>query len=102
MDYSLIIMVVAMVAIFYFMLIRPENKKKKEAQRMRDELTVGDTVTTIGGMKGKIVKIKDEAITFETSEDRVRIEIAKWGISSTGKMEAAQAAQAAAKQKKTK
>lgn len=92
MDYSYIIMIVLMVGIFYFMLIRPENKKKKEAQLMRDELTIGDTVTTIGGMKGKIVSVKDDTITFETGEDRVRIEIAKWGISTTGKMEAAQAA----------
>lgn len=91
MDYTSIIMIVLMVGIFYFLLIRPENKKKKEAQKMRDELTVGDTVTTIGGMKGKIVSIKDDSITFETGEDRVRVEIAKWGISTTGAMEAAQA-----------
>lgn len=93
MDPSYIIMIVLMIGIFYFMLIRPEKKKKKEAEQMRDELTVGDTVTTIGGMKGKIVSIKDDSITFETGEDRVRVEIAKWGISTTGQMEAAQAQQ---------
>lgn len=89
MDYSMIIVVVLVIAVFYFMLIRPENKKKKEAENMRNDLTVGDTVTTIGGMKGKIVGVKEDAITFETSEDRVRVEIAKWGISTTGAMEAA-------------
>jgi len=96
MDYSLIIMILLMVAVFYFMLIRPENKRKKETEKMRNELTVGDTVTTIGGMKGKIVGIKEDSIVFENGEDRVRIEIAKWGVSTTGKMEAAQA------EKKTK
>jgi len=89
MDYSTIIIIVVVIAIFYFMLIRPENKKKKETEQMRSNIAVGDTITTIGGMKGKIVGITDETITFETSEDRVRIEIAKWGVSTTGAMEAA-------------
>ena len=73
-----------LLVVFYFFLIRPENKKKKKLQQMRDELKVGDDITTIGGMVGKVVSIKDDMITFETSEDRVRIQIAKWGISTTG------------------
>ncbi len=84
-GYSMIIMIVIMIAIFYFFLIRPENKKKKAAQEMRDSLSVGDQITTIGGMIGRIVMVKSESIVFETSEDRVRIEIAKWAISSKGK-----------------
>lgn len=82
---TMIIPMVLLVVFFYFFMIRPENKKKKEAQKMRDELAVGDKVTTIGGMVGKVVNIKDDTITFETGEDRVRVQIMKWGISTTGK-----------------
>jgi len=81
----MIIMIVAMVAIFYFFMIRPESKKKKKLAEMRDSLTVGDAITTIGGMLGKVVNIDGEKITFETSEDRVRIQVAKWAISTVGK-----------------
>ena len=82
---SMIIMLVIMIVIFYFFLIRPENKKKKAAEEMRSNLSVGDQVTTIGGIIGRIVAVKSESIVFETSEDRVRIEVTKWAISSTGK-----------------
>lgn len=85
MDYTTIIMLVLLVVVFYFFLIRPENKKKKKAQEMRDSLAIGDEITTIGGMVGKIVSLRDDMITFETGEDRVRIQIAKWAISTTGK-----------------
>ncbi len=73
------------VLIFYFLMIRPEKKRKKKAQEMRDSLAVGDNIVTIGGMVGKIVNVSGDYVTFETGEDRVRIKIAKWGISSTGK-----------------
>ena len=82
---SMIIMVVAMVAIFYFFMIRPENKKKKKLAEMRESLSVGDTITTIGGIFGKVVSVDEDKITFETSEDRVRIQIAKWAVSTVGK-----------------
>ena len=81
----MIIMIVLMVVIFYFFMIRPENKKKKKAEEMRNSLSVGDQVTTIGGIIGRIVAVKSESIVFETSEDRVRMEVTKWAISSTGK-----------------
>lgn len=82
---SMIIIMVVMIAVFYFFLIRPENKKKKQLEEMRSQLSVGDDVTTIGGIVGKIVAVKDDFIVFETSEDRVRIQVAKWAISTTGK-----------------
>ncbi len=82
---STIIMVVVLVAVFYFFLIRPENKKKKKLQEMRDSLTVGDTVTTIGGIVGKVVHVSDDSVTFESGEDRVRIKVTKWAISTVGK-----------------
>ena len=80
-----IIMIVAMVAIFYFFMIRPESKKKKKLGEMRESLSVGDTITTIGGIFGKVVSVDDDKLTFETSEDRVRVQVAKWAISSVGK-----------------
>ena len=84
-SWTMIVMIVAMIAIFYFFLIRPENKKKKQAEEMRSSLSVGDQITTIGGIIGRIVMVKSDSIVFETSEDRVRMEVAKWAISSTGK-----------------
>ena len=83
------ILLVAMIAVFYFLIIRPENKRKKQAETMRSSLKKGDRVTTIGGMVGKIVQVNDATIVFETSEDRVRIEVAKWAVQSTGAMEQA-------------
>ena len=86
-----IILLVAMIAVFYFLIIRPENKRKKQAENMRNSLKKGERITTIGGMVGRIVQVNDTTVVFETSEDRVRIEIAKWGIQSTESMEAAAA-----------
>ena len=85
MDWTLIVMIVVMVGIFYLFIIRPESKKKKKLAEMRSSLSVGDTITTIGGLLGKVVSVDEEKITFETSEDRVRVQIAKWGISTVGK-----------------
>lgn len=79
---SSIIMLVVIVVVFYFFLIRPENKKKKKLEQMRNELGVGDKITTIGGMVGRIVDISGDLITFETGEDRVRIQVTKWAIST--------------------
>ena len=99
---SMIIMLVLMFAVFYFFIIRPENKKKKKTEEMRNSLSIGDEITTIGGMTGKLVQITEDTVTFETGEDRVRIQIKKWGISTTGKMEAAEAEARAARGKKKK
>ena len=78
---SMIIMLVAMLAIFYFMMIRPENKRKKEAEAMRSAMKVGDKITTIGGICGTVVDVKDDKFVIETSADRVRVEFAKWALS---------------------
>ena len=82
---SMIIMMVVLIAVFYFFMIRPENKRKKKAQEMRDNLAVGDTITTIGGIIGKIVAVRDNTIVIETSDDRVRMQLTKWAVSSVGK-----------------
>ncbi len=101
MGMSTIIMLVAMVAIFYFMLIRPENKRKKEAENLRSALKVGDKITTIGGVVGTVVNIKDDKFVIETSADQVRIEFAKWAL-STNETAAAAAQEAAQKRKEAK
>ena len=90
-----ILMLVVMVAVFYFLLIRPENKRKKEAEQLRSNVKVGDQVTTIGGIVGTVVSVKDEKFVMETSADLVRIELAKWAISTNDT--AAEAAKEAAK-----
>jgi len=85
MDSTMIIMIVAMIAIFYLFMIRPESKKKKKLAEMRSSLSVGDKITTIGGLLGKVVHVGEDNITFETSEDRVRVQVAKWAVSTVGK-----------------
>ncbi len=92
---SSIFMMAAMLAIFYFMLIRPENKRKKQEQEMRSSIKTGDKVVTIGGIIGTVVNVKEDRVVIETSADQVRIEVEKWGI-GTNKT-AAENAQAAAK-----
>ena len=84
-----IILLVAMIAVFYFLIIRPENKRKKQAENMRNSLKKGERITTIGGLVGRIVQVNDTTVVYETSQDRVRVEITKWGIQSTESMEAA-------------
>jgi len=79
-----IIMLVVTVGVFYFMLLRPENKRKKEAEKMRASLAVGDVVTSIGGIIGTICAVKENTIVIETGADRVRVEMTKWAVSSKG------------------
>ena len=76
-----IIMMVGMLALMYFMLIRPENKRKKKEEEMRAALKAGDSITTIGGVKGVVVDVKEDRFVLETGADRVRIEFAKFALS---------------------
>lgn len=77
-------MIVVMIAVCYLLLIRPENKRKKQAEEMRSSLKVGDEITTIGGIVGTICAVKEKTLVMETGADRVRIEFAKWAVSSKG------------------
>ncbi len=79
---SSIIMLIAMLAIMYFMMIRPENKRKKEAEQMREAMRTGDVITTIGGIVGTVVDVKEKKFVIETGADRVRIEFEKWALSA--------------------
>ena len=87
-----IIMLVVMFGVMYFLMIRPENKRKKEAEAMRSALKVGDKITTIGGIIGKVVDIKEDQFVIETGADQVRIEFAKWALSTNATQQEAQAA----------
>ena len=95
---SSIIMIVAMIAVFYFLMIRPENKRKKEAEQMRSAVKTGDEIVTIGGIMGTVVSVKDEKFVMETGADQVRIELAKWAISSNETAAAAAKAEAKKRQ----
>ena len=95
---STLIMLVLMMALMYFMLIRPENKRKKEAEEMRSNLKTGDNVTTIGGVTGVVVDVKENKFVLETGADRVRIEFAKFALSENHTA----AARTAAENKKAK
>ena len=88
---SMIIMMVVLNAVFYFFMIRPENKKKKEMNQMRDSLKVGDNITTIGGVIGDVVNVKDDTLVIETGADKVRVEFAKWAVSTNNTAEKAAA-----------
>lgn len=98
---STLVMMLVMLAVFYFMLIRPENKRKKEAENMRSSIRTGDSITTIGGIIGTVVDVKESKIVIETSADRVRMELAKWAV-STNETGAERAAAEAKKAKEAK
>ena len=82
MQPSFILMMLVMVAVFYFFMIRPENKKKKEAEELRNSISTGDKITTIGGIVGTVVNVKEDKIVIETSADQVRMELCKWAVST--------------------
>lgn len=98
---STIIMLVVMIAVFYFLLIRPENKRKKEAEQMRSSVKKGDQITTIGGIVGTVVDVKEDKFVMETGADQVRIELAKWAL-STNETAAAAAKEEAKKREEAK
>ena len=103
----MLVMMIVLIAVFYFFMFRTENKRKKEAQAMRDAIKDGDNITTIGRIIGAAVSVKDDSIVIETSADRVRVEFAKFAISTnnTAEKEAAKKraeAAAARKEKKAK
>jgi len=78
--YGTIIWLVIMIALFYFMLIRPQKKKEKADRQLRASLQPGDKIVTIGGFTGRILSIKDDEVTFETGAAKTRLTIKKWAI----------------------
>ncbi len=101
---SLILMVV-MVAAMYFLMIRPQKKKQKEEQNMRDSIQIGDEITTIGGIMGRVVTVKDDSIVLETGADRTKMKFQRWAIqtndTANARMEAERKAAEDAKKAKS-
>ncbi|MGI6167922.1 MAG: preprotein translocase subunit YajC [Eubacteriales bacterium] len=77
-----VVMIVVLFVVFYFFGIRPQKKQEKQLAEMRDSLQVGDEITTIGGIIGKVVSIKEETATIETSHDRTKVRILKSAVRS--------------------
>ena len=74
------LLMVAAIAAFYFISIRPQRKRQKEEQKMRSDLRIGDQITTIGGIRGRVVKVGEDELMLETGADRHKITIKKWAI----------------------
>lgn len=79
---SMFIPLVLLFVLMYFMLIRPQKKKDKETQKMRNNIQVGDEVTTIGGIIGIVVSLKEDTLVIETAGERNKIRIKRWAIQS--------------------
>ena len=79
---GMILPLALMFVVFYFLLIRPENKRKKEAEAQRSSIKTGDKIVTIGGITGVVVDVKEDKFVLETGADRVRLELAKWALST--------------------
>jgi preprotein translocase subunit YajC len=73
---------ILIVVVFYFLMIRPQRKREKTTTAMRNNVQVGDEITTVGGVIGRIVSIKDDSLVIETGADRSKIRIKKWAVQS--------------------
>ncbi len=80
--WTMIVLYGLIIAVFYFILIRPQSKQKKKEEEMRNSLEVGDTIVTIGGIIGRVLSIKEDDIVIETGADRNKMKIKKWAIGS--------------------
>ena len=98
-SWWIILIYVGLFAVLYFLLIRPNSKKKKQEQEMRNNIQIGDDITTIGGIQGRIIAVKEEedAFVIETGPDRTKMKFKKWAISSVDTIK-----ETSAPEKKTK
>ena len=85
-----------MFAVMYFVMIRPQKKRQKEEQEMRNAVEIGDEITTIGGICGRVVTVKENHLIIETGADRNRMQITRWAIQSNDTANARLAAERAA------
>ena len=88
---GLLLWVAVMGLLFYFMVYRPQKKQEKAARILRNSITPGDTIETIGGFTGRVLTVKDDEVVFETGADRTKLVIKKWGIRFRQPAENAQA-----------
>ena len=85
--WSTVLLMVAMVAVFYFALIRPQKKREKQTSQMRSSIEIGDGVTTVGGIIGRVISIKDETLLIETGSDRTKVRVQRWAVQEVEKLE---------------
>ncbi|AOT72817.1 preprotein translocase subunit YajC [Geosporobacter ferrireducens] len=85
--YSPIIMTAIFIGIFYFLIIRPQQKRDKQVKEMRSNIKVGDHIVTIGGIHGKIIKIKEDVLTIEVGADKTKLQISRWAVGNLNKNE---------------
>ena len=101
-SWTTIALMAALFGVMYFVMIRPQKKKQKEEQDMRDNIQVGDEITTIGGICGRVVTVKEDSLVIETGADRTKMKITRWAIQTNNtaedRLQAERAAQAAAKE----
>ena len=98
-PFTMIILIAVMFVAMYFLMIRPQKKKQQEEQKMRDALQIGDEITTIGGIVGRVVTIKDDTLIIETGADRNKMKITRWAIQTNNTAtEKAEAERLAAKE----
>lgn len=109
-SFPMIIMMAVLFAAMYFFIIRPQKKQQKMEQEIRENTQIGDEITTIGGICGRVVSVKDDSIVIETGSDRVKIKFKKYAIQTNhtanekiqAEREAAKAAMQEKKEKKSK
>ena len=93
---GMIVLLVGMLVVMYFITIRPQKKKQAEEQKLRDSIQIGDEITTIGGINGRIVTVKEDSIVIETGSDRTKMKLMRWAIQTNDTANARQAEEKAA------
>lgn len=81
-TWVMIIYIVVIFGAMYFLMIRPQKKKQKEEQKMRENLQVGDEIVTIGGIYGRVISLKEDTIVIESQSDHSKITVARWAMQS--------------------
>lgn len=108
MDPKMLLIMGGLILVMYLTTVRPQKKRQKEEQQMRDNIQVGDEITTIGGIMGRVVTTKEDSLIIETGADRNKMKIARWAVQTNNtaneKLEAERAAakEAAEAEKKAK
>ena len=85
-SYSFLIMIAVMGLAMYFLMWRPQKKKEKDAKDLRSSIEIGDEITTIGGIVGRVVSLKEDTFVLETAGERSRMRFKRWAIQDVGKL----------------
>ena len=97
-GYSSILLLVVLFGVMYFIMIRPQKKKQQEDQKLRDSVQIGDEITTIGGINGRVVTVKEDSIVIETGADRTKMKLMRWAIQTNDTANARAAEEKAAQE----